>query len=156
MVFARRRKSYEIDMLNGPLLGKILRFSFSLLLTNVLQLLYNAADLIIIGQFSGSETSVAAVGATGSLTNLIVNLFVGLSVGTGIVIAKHYGAKDFKEVEKCLHTSVAISVISGIFLAIVVWFAAPPLLSAMDTPTENNVLSGAITYMRIYFLFKAE
>ena len=113
MMRIRKRAAYEIDMINGPLLGKIIRFSFSLMLTNILQLLYNAADLIIIGQFSGSDTAVAAVGATGSLTSLIVNLFIGLSVGAGVVVAHGLGAREEEVVHRAVHTAIPAALICG-------------------------------------------
>ncbi len=149
MVFAKKRKNYEIDMLNGPLLGKILRFSFSLLLTNVLQLLYNAADLIIIGQFSGSETSVAAVGATGSLTNLIVNLFVGLSVGVSVLVAKGYGTGDRKATQQTVHTAMALSLISGFIVLIAGMFLSRRFLEWMDT--SPAIIEQSTLYLMIFF-----
>ena len=87
------KKSYEIDMCNGPLLGKLLIFSLPLMLSGILQLLFNAADLIVVGQFAtNSKTALAAVGSTGSLTNLIINVFIGLSVGSNVLVARFYGA----------------------------------------------------------------
>ncbi|MBQ8758842.1 MAG: MATE family efflux transporter [Clostridia bacterium] len=146
-----KKKNFEMDMCNGPIFINMIKFALGVLGTSVLQQLFNTADLLVVGNW-GHAGALASVSATSSLINLFINLFVGLSVGAGIVVAKHYGAKDYDEVGKGLHASVAVSVIAGIFLAIVVWFVSPAILKAMDTPTKNNVLGGAITYMRIYFL----
>lgn len=150
MIVARKRKNYEIDMLNGPLLGKILRFSFSLLLTNVLQLLYNAADLIIIGQFSGSETSVAAVGATGSLTNLIVNLFIGLSVGVSVLVAKGYGTGDKKATQQTVHTAMALSLVSGFIVLAIGMILSRNFLEWMGT--SPAIIEQSTLYLMIFFI----
>ncbi len=147
----KKQKNYEMDMCNGPILPNMIKFALGVLGTAVLQQLFNTADLLVVGQF-GHDGALASVSATASLINLFINLFIGLSVGAGIVVAKHYGAKNYEEASNCLHTSVAISVVAGIVLAIIVWFVSPFLLRAMDTPTENGVLDGAIIYMRIYFL----
>ena len=112
----RRRTSYEIDMTNGPLLSKIIQFSFSLILTNVLQLLYNAADLVIVGQFSHGSNAVGAIGATGALTNLLVNLFIGLSVGVSVLVARGYGLNDKAKVEKVVQEEYQEDVITTIDL----------------------------------------
>ena len=149
MLFARRRTNYEIDMLNGSLLGKILRFSFSLLLTNVLQLLYNAADLIIIGQFSGNDTSVAAVGATGSLTNLIVNLFIGLSIGVSVLVAKGYGTGNRESTQKTVHTAMALSLISGAVVLALGMLLSRNFLEWMDT--SPAIIEQSTLYLMIYF-----
>lgn len=146
-----KQKNYEMDMCRGPILSNMIKFALGVLGTSVLQQLFNTADLLVVGQF-GHDGALASVSATSSLINLFINLFVGLSVGAGIVVAKHYGAKNAEETSKCLHTSVAISVIGGIFLAVLVWFLAPTVLRIMDTPTENGVFDGAVIYMRIYFL----
>ncbi|WP_458379724.1 MATE family efflux transporter [Thermoclostridium stercorarium] len=144
-----RRKNYEIDMCNGPLLGKIIIFSIPMILSGILQLLYNAADVIVVGRFTGS-TALAAVGSTGSLTNLIVNLFMGLSVGTSVTVAQYYGAGDWKNVSRAVHTSIATSIISGILVGVFGFCTAKRLLMAMDTPAD--VLDQAALYMRIYFV----
>lgn len=146
-----KQKNYEVDMCQGPLLPKMLKFAATVFLTSVLQQLFNTADLLVVGKF-GHDGALASVGATSSLINLFINLFVGLSVGAGIVVAKHYGAKNHEEVEKSLHTSVALSLLGGVFLAVLVFFLAPTVLRALDTPTENGILDGAVTYMRLYFL----
>ncbi|MBE6682202.1 MAG: MATE family efflux transporter [Ruminococcaceae bacterium] len=146
-----KQKNYELDMCHGPILSNMIKFALGVFGTAVLQQLFNTADLLVVGRF-GHEGALASVSATTSLINLFINFFLGLSVGAGIVVAKHYGAKDYDEASKCLHTSVAISVISGILLSVVVWFLAPIVLDAMGTPHENGVFKGSVTYMRIYFI----
>lgn len=145
----KARKSYEIDMCNGPLFGKILLFTLPLMLSGILQLLFNAADVVVVGQFAGNE-ALAAVGSTGALTNLLVNLFIGLSVGANVLVARYYGARQEEEVSRTVHTAVLISVIGGIFLAAIGIAAARPLLIMMDTP--KNVIEHSVLYMRIFFL----
>ena len=143
-------QKYQIDMCNGPLLGKLLIFSLPLMLSGILQLLFNAADLIVVGQFAtNSKTALAAVGSTGSLTNLIINVFIGLSVGSNVLVARFYGAKRNDEVNRVVHTSIMISIIFGIFLAFFGVATARYLLELMDTP--EDVLDQATLYMRIYF-----
>lgn len=139
---------YEIDMCNGPLFKKILIFSLPLMLTGILQLLYNAADIIVVGRYAGS-VSLAAVGSTSSLINLIVNVFVGLSIGTSVVVSQNYGAERKKDVSETVHTSIAISIISGVAVGIFGVIMAKPLLCLMGTP--DDVLNLAALYMRIYF-----
>ena len=143
------RKSYEMDMCNGPLLGKILIFAVPLMLSGILQLLFNAADIIVVGRFSGSH-ALAAVGSTSALINLLVNVFIGLSVGTNVLIAQYYGAKDRKNISETVHTSVLISLISGFILVFVGVALAKPILKLMGTP--DDVLNQAVLYIRIYFL----
>ena len=145
----KEKKSFEIDMCNGPLLGKILLFTLPLVLSGILQLLFNAADVVVVGRFAGNE-ALAAVGSTGSLTNLLVNLFIGLSVGVNVLVARYYGAKQEKEVSETVHTAMIISVLGGILLAVIGIMLARPLLLLMDTP--ENVIEHSVLYMRIYFL----
>lgn len=142
------KKSYEMDMCSGPLLGKILRFALPLMLSGILQLLFNAADIVVVGQFAGHE-SLAAVGSTSSLINLLVNLFIGLSVGTNVLVARYYGAKREKDISDAVHTSLLVSVLSGLALVAIGVALARPLLELMGTP--ENVLSLAVLYMRIFF-----
>ena len=143
------KKSYEIDMCNGPLLGKILIFAVPLMLSGILQLLFNAADIIVVGRFSGSH-ALAAVGSTSALINLLVNVFIGLSVGTNVLIAQYYGAKDRKNISETVHTSVLISLISGFILVFIGVALAKPILKLMGTP--DDVLQHSVLYIRIYFL----
>lgn len=135
-------------MCNGPLLPKIVAFSIPLILSGVLQLLYNAADVIVVGRYTGS-TALAAVGSTGSLTNLIISLFMGLSVGTSVVVAQYYGAEKWEDVSRTVHTAIAASIISGLLLGVAGIVMAKTLLTAMDTP--EDVLGQSTLYMRIYF-----
>ena len=143
-----KQKTYEIDMCNGPLLPKILLFSIPLMLSGILQLLFNAADMIVAGQFAG-EVALGAVGATSSLINLLINVFVGLSVGTNVLVAHYYGAGIKKELHETVHTSMMLSIISGVILAIIGIISANPLLKLMGTPAD--ILPHAVLYMQIYF-----
>lgn len=136
-------------MCNGPLLGKILLFSVPLMLSGILQLLFNAADIVVVGQFAGNE-ALAAVGSTGSLNNLIVNVFMGLSIGTSIMVARYYGAHDWKSIREIVHTSMLVSFICGVALIFIGIFLAAPLLELMGTPPE--CLDQAVLYMRIIFI----
>ncbi len=142
-------KHYEMDMCNGSLPKKMLLFAGPLILSGVLQLLFNAVDLIVVGRYVG-DTALAAVGSTGSLINLLTNLFIGLSVGTNVLIARYIGAAQDKDVHETVHTSLLISVLCGIFLAIVGWLFAKPILLKMATPP--TVIDEAVLYIRIYFL----
>lgn len=135
-------------MCEGPLLKKIIFYTIPIILTGVLQLLFNAADLVVVGRYRGS-ISVGAIGATGSLINLIVNLFIGLSVGAGVTVAHALGAGHSRDVSKIVHTALPTAFISGIILTIVGVAGADTFLRLMDTPDNAIVLS--TTYMRIYF-----
>ncbi len=146
----RRRASYEVDMTTGPLLGKIIRFSISLMLTNMLQLLYNAADLIVVGQFSGNPNAVGAIGATGSLTSLIVNLFIGLSVGVSVLVARGYGRGDRNMVERVVHTAIAVAAISGFVIMFIGLMFSRTFLGWMDTP--DVIIDDSTLYLAIYFI----
>ena len=143
-----KKASYEIDMVNGPLFGKILQFSIPLMLSGILQLLFNAADIIVVGQFTGSQ-AMAAVGSTGSLNNLIINIFIGLSTGSSVLMAMYYGAKDKDNIEDLVHTSILLAAVSGVILVVIGVILAPPLLTLMGTP--DDVLPLAVLYMRIVF-----
>lgn len=144
-----RHKSYEIDMTNGPLLGKIIKFSIPLMLSGILQLFFNAADIIVVGNFAEDHTALAAVGSTGALINLIVNVFIGLSVGTNVLVARYYGAQDRKNIYETVQTSVSISLIFGVGLIFVGIFLARPLLNLMGTPSD--VIDQSVLYVQIYF-----
>ena len=144
-----RRKSYEIDMLNGPVMPRLLSFALPLMLSGVLQLTFNAADVIVVGRFEG-DAALAAVGAPGSLINLLVNLFIGLSVGTNVVVAQYRGAGDFRQTSEAVHTSIALSVLGGLLVGVVGFVFAGTFLGMMNTPGE--VLPLATSYMKIYFL----
>ena len=140
------RKSYEMDMCHGPLLRKLLVFSLPVMLSGVLQLLFNAADIIVVGQYVGS-TALAAVGSTGSLINLLINLLIGLSVGANVMVARYYGAHEEKLVSQTVHTAILLSLVSGIVMIFIGIALAEPLLRLMGTP--DNVLDQAALYVRI-------
>ncbi len=140
---------YEIDMCNGPLLKKIMIFYFPLMLSGVLQLLFNAADIVVVGRFAGSE-ALAAVGSTSSLINLLVNLFIGLSVGANVLVARFYGAGQKKELSEMVHTAIMTSIVCGCILVVLGIILAGPALRLMGTP--EDVIQHSVLYMRIYFL----
>ena len=141
-------KKYEIDMCNGPLLGKILLFYVPLMLSGILQLLFNAADIVVVGRFAGNA-ALAAVGSTGSLTNLLVNIFIGLSVGANVLVARFYGAKQESELTEMVQTAIATAVVGGVVLIFLGFFLAKPALGWMGTP--EDVINHSVLYMRIYF-----
>ena len=141
----------DVDMINGPLLKNVLVYTIPIILTSLLQLLFNAADLIIVSRYSEIKSiAMAAVSATGSITNLIVNLFIGLSVGGGVRVAHAYGAQDYEEAHKTVHTSMFFSVLSGIFVTFIGVVFCNTFLTWMGTPAE--VLPLSAKYMRIYFV----
>ncbi len=137
------------SMREGPILKSIIVYTVPIILTGLLQLLFNAADLIVVGWFSGSD-SVAAVGATGALTNLIINLFIGLSVGAGVAVAQGMGAGNGKLTSEAVHTAVPVAVISGIFLTVIGVLFSRNFLELMGTP-DGKLLELASVYMQIYF-----
>ena len=136
------------SMIQGPLFSGIVFYTIPIILTSVLQLLFNAADLVIVGRFCGS-VSVAAVGATGAITNLIVNLFIGLSVGTGVTVAHALGSREDEAVHRAVHTAMPTALIGGAALTGVGILLSEPLLKLMDTP--ETVLPLSTIYMQIYF-----
>lgn len=142
-------RTRSVDMVNGPLLPSIWAFSVPLMLTNLLQMLFNAADTVVVGRFAGQQ-ALAAVGATGSLCFLLVALFNGLSVGSNVLIARYLGAGDHDKIEKSVHTSMTMAMVSGLFLTVVGYFASRPMLQLMATPSDIIGLSEL--YMRIYFV----
>lgn len=146
---AKGGKSYEIDMCNGPILRKMLVFAVPLMCSGVLQLLFNAADVIVVGRFAG-DNSMAAVGSNAALINLLTNLFIGLSVGANVMAARYFGAKRERELNCAVHTAVALSLCSGVILTVVGIAGARQILIWMQTPAE--VLDLAVLYLRIYFL----
>ena len=145
----KRLKKYQSNMLEGPLFGGVIAYTIPVMLSGILQLLFNAADLIIVGKFCGS-VSVGAVGATGSLTALIVNLFVGLSVGAGVAVAHGIGSRDEQQVREAVHTAVPLALIGGAILTVAGVTLSEPLLILMGTP--ENTLPLSVVYMEIYFL----
>ena len=144
-----KRSRHEINMTEGPLLPKILAFSGPLILTGILQLLYNAADVIVVGNYAGHE-ALAAVSSTGALINLLVNVFMGLGVGASVAVARNYGARDIIAMRKAEHTAMTLALFMGMGVGIFGFFMARPLLQLMDSPPD--VIDGASLYVRIYFL----
>lgn len=138
----------KIDMVHGPLALNILIYTIPIILTSWLQLLFNAADLVVVGRFCGS-ISVAAVGSTGPVTNLIVNLFIGLSVGAGVCVAHAIGSRDETEIHRTIHTAIPTAVVSGLFITLIGLVFARRLLMIMGTP--DTVLPLSVVYMRLYF-----
>ena len=149
MRFSMREKTNEIDMTSGPLIPKILAFSIPLMLSGILQLLFNAADIIVVGQFTSAQ-AMAAVGSTSSLNNLIVNIFVGLSIGSNVLMARFYGAHNQEGTHTLVHTSILLSLIAGLFLVVLGVALADPLLTLMGTP--DDVIDQSVLYMSIVFL----
>ena len=145
----RAAKKYEIDMCNGPILSKLVIFAFPLMLSGILQLLFNAADIIVVGRFAGSE-SLAAVGSTSSLINLLTNVFIGLSVGANVMVARFYGSQNRRDLEETVHTSMLVAVIGGVILIAVGLSLAAPLLELMGTP--EDVLPLSVLYIKIFFV----
>ena len=142
-----RVKKYEMDMTEGALLPKVLMFSLPLIASGILQLLFNAADMVVVGRWAGKEC-LAAVGSTGSLINLMVNVFIGLSVGGSVAVARSFGAGDPAAVHKAVHTAMSLAIIAGVAVGLIGFAFCRPLLKMMDNP----VLDLATTYMKIYFL----
>lgn len=143
------QKKYEINMCEGPLAGKIILYAVPLILSSVLQLLFNAVDIIVVGRYCGSD-SLAAVGSTTSLVNLLMNVFIGLSVGTNVLVARYYGAGREKDVNDTVHTAVLSSLIGGVILAGIGITLAKPLLELMSSP--EDVVDLSALYLRIYFI----
>lgn len=144
-----KKTKHEIDMVNGPILSKMLLFALPVMAASILQLLFNAADIIVVGRFAGDD-ALAAVGSTTALINLMVNLFVGLSIGANVLTARYFGAQKGRELNETLHTAVTLSLVSGVVLAVVGIAFAEPILVLMKSP--ENVLKLAAVYLRIYFL----
>ena len=141
-------KKHQSSMLEGPLLSGVVLYTIPIILTSVLQLLFNAADLIVVGKFCGS-VSVGAVGATSSLTSLMVNLFVGLSIGAGVAVAHGIGSRDNVQISNAVHTEVPLALVGGVILTVVGVTLSEPMLILMSTPENTLPLSTA--YMKIYF-----
>lgn len=136
-------------MTSAPFLKKIFIFSIPLILTGLLQLAYNTADVVVVGRFAGSE-ALAAVGSTGSLINLLLNVFIGLSMGSGVMVARHIGSGDEERIRNCTHTAMLMSVICGIFIGLFGFFMSGKILVLMGSP--EDVLPLATLYLKIYFL----
>lgn len=143
-------RRYEIDMREGSLFKNIIGFAIPLILTNILQLLYNAADVIVVGRWVGSN-ALASVGATSSLNNLIISVFIGISMGAGVVVSQKYGADDREGIKRAVHTIMLVAFIAGMLVLFIGLSFSKPLLSLMGTP-DGAVLDGAVLYMRIWFV----
>lgn len=142
-------RSYEMDMCSGPIFSKIVTFAIPLILSGILQLLFNAADIIVVGRFAGSE-SLAAVGSTSALINLLVNVFIGLSIGVNVLVARFFGGRNQRDLEETVHTAMLLAAVSGLILIGIGVVLAAPLLELMGTP--ENVLPLSVLYMRIFFV----
>lgn len=145
----QEREASHLDMLNGPIAIKMVWFALPVAGTAFLQQLLNAADVAVVGRYA-SNSALAAVGANAFIINLMINLFVGLSVGANVVIARLLGERDQERVSRAVHTSIALSIVSGVLLAVVGWFGAEQILAWLDTPAD--IMSLAVLYFRIYFL----
>ena len=144
-----KRSKYEIDMCNGTIMDKLISFALPLMLSGVLQLMFNAVDIIVVGRFTGSQ-ALAAVGSTSALINIFTNLFIGISLGSNVLAARFYAAGKSKEMSETVHTSITIALISGIIMAFVGAIFAKGALELMDTP--DDVINQSVLYMRIYFM----
>ncbi len=145
----KKTKNFEIDMVRGPVLMKMLKFTLPLMLSSILQLLFNAADIIVVGRFAG-DNSLAAVGSNAALVGLMTNLFIGLSVGANVIVAKYFGGRRRKDLSDTVHTAMALSLISGVVLTVIGVILSKYFLMWMGSPDE--VLPLATEYLRIYFL----
>ena len=143
------KRSHEIDMTNGPVFSKILLFALPLMMTGILQLLFNAADMIVVGKFAGS-LALAAVGSTSSLINLLVDVFIGISTGANVLAARYFGSRNDSEMRKCVHTAITLSGILGIIVCILGSTLSGPMLQMMNT--DPDVLPLSTLYLKIYFL----
>lgn len=144
-----KKNKYEIDMCNGSIMDKLISFSLPLMLSGILQLMFNAVDIVVVGRFSGSE-ALAAVGSTTALINVFTNLFIGISLGANVLAARFYAAGKDEEMSETVHTSILLALISGIIMAVLGVIFARICLELMDTP--DDVIDLSTLYMRIYFL----
>ena len=144
-----KKNKYEIDMCNGTIMDKLISFSLPLMLSGILQLMFNAVDIIVVGRFSGSQ-ALAAVGSTSALINVFTNLFIGISLGANVLTARFYAAGREKEVSETVHTAITLALVSGIVMALVGLVFFKGALALMGTP--DDVIGLSALYMRIYFL----
>lgn len=142
-------KRSPVTMVEGPLPINILRFALPVMLSGLLQLTFNAADIIVVGRCSG-DTALAAVTSSAPLINLLINIFVGLSMGTNVVVAQALGRRDETCVERAVHACVLLGILVGMGIGVIGFFGAPIILRLMDTP--DSVMGEAVLYLRIYFL----
>ena len=144
-----KNNKYEIDMCNGTIMDKLVSFSLPLMLSGILQLMFNAVDIIVVGQFTGSE-ALAAVGSTTALIAVFTNLFIGISLGANVLAARFYASGKNKEMSETVHTAIALAFVSGMIMAVVGFLFSRLALEIMGTP--DNVIDQSTLYMRIYFL----
>ena len=144
----KKRNKYEIDMCNGSIMDKLISFSLPLMLSGILQLMFNAVDIVVVGRFSGSQ-ALAAVGSTTALINIFTNLFIGISLGANVLAARFYASGKEKEMSETVHTAITLALISGIIMAVVGLVLAKLALELMGTPSD--VIELSTLYMRIYF-----
>ncbi len=145
----KKRNKYEIDMCNGTIMDKLISFALPLMLSGILQLMFNAVDIVVVGRFSGSE-SLAAVGSTTALINIFTNLFIGISLGANVLSARFYAAGRKKEMSETVHTAILFALVSGIAMAVVGVVFSKWALNLMGTP--DDVINLSTLYMKIYFL----
>ena len=138
-----------LDMTQGPIFSQVIFFALPIMLSGILQLLFNAADTIVVGRFAGNQ-ALAAVGSVGSLNNLIISLFIGLSVGANVLVARYTGSRNSDAVAQTVHTSVLLSVLGGLLLTVIGVALAKPLLAIMGSP--EDVIDLAVLYVRILFI----
>lgn len=144
-----KTSKYEIDMCNGSIMDKLISFSLPLMLSSILQLMFNAVDIIVVGRFSSSQT-LAAVGATTALINIFTNLFIGISLGANVLAARYFAAGRDKEMSESVHTAITLALISGVIMAFVGVAMSRTALELMATP--GDVINLSAVYMRIYFM----
>ena len=142
-------KIHEMNMTEGPLLKKLISYAIPVMLSGMLQLLFNTVDVIVVGRFVGEE-ALASVGACGSTINLFIGLFMGLSVGANVLVSRYYGARRYEDMNETMHTSLFLAVIFGVVVAAAGFFLARPVLELLKTPKEDGVLDQAVVYLRIY------
>ena len=143
-----KKNKYEIDMCNGTIMDKLISFSIPLMLSGILQLMFNAVDIVVVGRFSGSQ-ALAAVGSTTSLINVFTNLFIGISLGANVLAARYYAAGKTKEMSETVHTAIALALVSGVAMAVIGVVFARGALEIMWTP--DDVIAKSTLYMQIYF-----
>ncbi len=144
-----KNSKYEIDMCNGSIMDKLISFSLPLMLSGILQLMFNAVDIIVVGRFSGKQ-ALAAVGSTTALINVFTNLFIGISLGANVLAARFYAMGKSKEMSETVHTSITLAMVSGVIMAFVGVLFARGALELMGTP--DDVIDKSALYMRIYFM----
>ena len=143
-----KKNKYEIDMCNGTIMDKLISFSIPLMLSGILQLMFNAVDIVVVGRFSGSQ-ALAAVGSTTALINVFTNLFIGISLGANVLAARYYATGKTKEMSETVHTAIALALVSGVAMAVIGVVFARGALEIMGTP--DDVIAKSTLYMQIYF-----